>query len=330
MLSYEHSLVALNEQSEALLANKPTEPAKPSPPTIQAPAFEPIPYPNIAVPDFGMSPWYRWAIVCIIASVIAFVFSFVIGTTTLTSSYGDISTASYIGGLSGFLVWLAIALAIKGFLGNDNRSEKYIKRMQNSPKYKQQCAQIDAQNAVLYQNAAFQAQRSYKQNCMDYEKKIIPNYQMCLQEYEATLLPQWEQSLSSLQNEILQTQQNLDQAYAANILPYEYRNLDALEFLARYMESSQCDLQTAIAQYEKTKSDELIREMIASQEDQAYEMQQLIAEQQQTIGELQDQLSETQRAANSAKHWSMANTALSGYTAYKTRKIGKKLEEDSD
>lgn len=328
--SYERMLMSLKEQAESLQANRPAAPAKPVPPALQPPIFQPIPYPNIIVPDFGMSPWYRWAIICIVTAIITFILSLIVAPLILTAPYRTNSIGALAGGLSGLLIWLAIVLALKGFFGDDKRFERYIDRIQNSSNYKQQCAQIDAQNAVMYQNAAAHAQATYEQDCIDYDKNVIPDYQVRTREYESVLLPQWEQTRNELLNKALQTKQELDTIYGANIIPYEYRNFDALEFLVPYMESSQSSLQEAIAQYEKKKSDELIHDMIASQEDQAYEMQQIMEDQRRTIEELQDQLDETQRAAQSAKHWSMAGTALSGYAAYKSHKIGKQLEEKDD
>lgn len=310
---------------------KPRKPKHPSPPKQEPVSYTHIPYPAIEMPDFGMSPWYRVSLISLLVIAVYICLFFLTLCTPASDPILSIpyapETIASLGGFCGLLAWFAVVSFLIGFLGNDKRPDRYQEKAQASPEYIRQCQEIDALNAQAQKRAQAEAAQRHQQALHHYNTSVIPEYNKKLQEYHDVALPQWEELSQKAKRGIQLTEEKLANAYAQSPLPHDYRNLEALEFIVPYMETSHCGLQDAIKAYELKRVNELFRQTMQVYAQQTSDMQEALEDQQELIEQLGDQLDDTNESIKSQKRWNMASTALAGYAAYKSRKIGKQIDE---
>lgn len=328
-LTYEQLLHDLREKMEEIKQIKPAPPTKPTPPKLREAQFTPLPYPEIQVPDLGPSPRYQKAKHFAVNGIILVTVPFILMGFM---PYGSIVVPllSILAFIGPFLLFAAAVYCVIGFFGGDDRYDAYRASVQATPEYQQMCARTDAANAQAYQQAQAQAQQVHQQALQQYETVTLPAYQADLERFEKEIYPKWASAVEHCQNAMHLGEEELKRIYAARIIPEDYRTIPALTFIASYLGSSQASLSEAIAQYDAKVTNDLLRQTMSMYQNQAQTMQDMIEEQAMTLDELGDQLDDVHREARNSKRWSIAGTALAGYGAYKTRKIGKILEEESD
>lgn len=120
---------------------------------------------------------------------------------------------------------------IKGIFGGGNLfgdHEKEVKaeeeRIRNSPEYQQQCAAIDE----AYQKRVAFAEEQYQANLKQYQEVILPRYEQGFSAWQR----QHEEKLTAFKTELEQLEKELAEHYAATqIVPVQYRKIDALSFI---------------------------------------------------------------------------------------------------
>lgn len=317
----------LRQSIERLLQEKPCEPTRPEPPAIMPARFTPIPYPEVKVPYLGWQPSTKLAIGSLIASALSVIIAFGFGWSDFRIPLVDASPTAIFGGASGLFVWLAIVLALKSIFGSDNRYEKRAARIKSSPEYIRQCQEIDARNAQSFQIAQGEAEQRYQQSIAQYDSQFIPTYEAALLEYQTVSLPTWEAAMDTMKAELAKAEEALGEVYARNVIPEEYRNLDALSYLSTYMGTSQCDLATAITSYDRAQLNVLMHETLAESLKLLAQMGETVETQNEVIEDLEAKIDAAQDSLDKSRYWDMANTAIAGYAALKARKVGKKLDE---
>lgn len=338
-LTYEQLLHDLREKMEEIQQIKPTPPKKPAPPRLKEAQFTPLPYPEIPVPDLGPSSWRKRARALAIAGLAVLTIPFILYgiMVTFPTLFGLVlSGSSALGVLFCFffigpalLIGALICRIADAFTAGD-RHAAYCTRVQATPEYQQMCARTDAANAQAYQRAQAQAQQAHQQALQQYETVTLPAYQADLERFEKEIYPKWTSAVKHCQNAMRLGEEELKRIYAAKIISEDYRTILALTFIASYLGSSQASLSEAIAQYDAKVTNDLLRQTMSMYQNQAQAMQDMIEEQAMALDDLGDQLEDVHKEARNSKRWSIAGTALAGYGAYKTRKIGKELEEESD
>lgn len=170
----------LRQSIGQLLREKPRVPRRPDPPTMEAPRFIPIPYPEVNIPYLGWQTSSKLAIGSLIAAMVSFIIAFGFGWSDFRIPVLNATPTIMLGGASGLFVWLAIVLALKSVFGSDNRYEKRAARIKSSPEYLRQCQEIDERNTRLSQLAQREAEKRYQQSVAQYDSQFIPAYEAAL------------------------------------------------------------------------------------------------------------------------------------------------------
>lgn len=316
----------LRQSIGQLLKEKPSVPRRPDPPTMEASGFIPIPYPEVNIPYLGWQTSSKLAIGSLIAAMVSFIIAFGFGWSDLRIPVLNATPTMMLGGASGLFVWLAIVLALKSIFGSDNRYEKRAARIKSSPEYLRQRQEIDARNAQLSALAQSEAEKRYQQSVAQYDSQFIPAYEVALLEYQTVSLPTWEAAMGTAKAELAKAEKTLNAAYGKNVIPEEYRKLDALSYIGTYMDTSQCDLATAITSYDRAQLNALMQETLSDSLELLAQMGETVETQNEAIEELETKIDAAQDSLDKSRYWDLANTAIAGYAALKARKVGKKLD----
>jgi len=283
----EDSIKTLQSDEVQLQISKPQEPKLPIEPKLEKVSAGIIPYPPIN-PTVN-PPWF--------------------------TNIGIIIVASLIFLPAGILLY---------FLGKKEKErlvQQKTAEIQNSFDYKRKCEEIDEQNRQRQAQLDKELHEKYTQRYEEY-KKSLPKYDEDVQHHKTVAIPEWNEEVAVLGTALTETKSALQELYSKNIVPLQYRNHSALQWLALFLGTSEFDLKTAIERYDTY----IMQVQQRLQIDIAKAQLQLAQEQlsnQQYNNWLQEQLVELSEQGNSTlqsiSNYTKVNTALNAYQANDTR-----------
>lgn len=220
--------------------------------TLSEEEFSPIPDPPVCVeiertyPEVKTRVKYNWIMALI--PLIVFVVLLTVGSLLFFSAISAISLIAI--PLFFFaLIWPIIYY----FAIVKPKKRKDIEEQIASPEYQSICMQLNQQ----FDAQQYQANMEYNNAVMIYNNQVIPRYQQALAQWTAQHNNAIQQAQASLQN----AKSNLESLYTQSMLiPFQYRNIEALQYIYQTISTSTCDIMFAIQSYESN------RNLIAQQE----------------------------------------------------------------
>ncbi|NMP37699.1 MAG: hypothetical protein GX051_06180 [Clostridiales bacterium] len=166
-----------------------------------------------------------------------------------------------------FLPWFFIYY----FVIYKKDKEADIEAIKNSDAYKSQCQAIDKR--VAERQAALDLE--YKNNVNEYNNVIIPQYNHDLEAWTKKR----EEEITVVSNELSDAEKKLCDCYnSTKILPVQYRNISAIEYIYDMISTSNYDIKQAIDLYDRNEQRKI--------DEQRLEEQRLLNEQQQRANQL--------------------------------------------
>lgn len=142
--------------------------------------------------------------------------------------------------------------------------ENYVST--DDPRYIAKCAELDAQ----YDEKDLALKQEYTAEKDKYDTETLPNYQKDLDAWNA----QHEQELQALQDDLSNSRTRLASIYAdTKIVPMQYRNIDALEYIYNMISTSDYDVTYAINSYDTHRQRMLDTERMKIEEARLQEQQ---------------------------------------------------------
>lgn len=161
-----------------------------------------------------------------------------------------------------FLPWIAIYY----FGIYKKQQEVDIERIRYSEEYRNECARLDAE----YEARQIEANKQYELQKKQFDTEIMPKYQRDLDAWNA----QHEQELQALQDDLSNSKNRLASIYAdTKIVPMQYRNIDALEYIYNMISTSDYDVTYAINSYDTHRQRMLDTERMKIEEARLQEQQ---------------------------------------------------------
>ena len=149
--------------------------------------------------------------------------------------------------LYGFVMVVAMwGTPIAYLIKRSNAIKREEDEIRNSDEYKAQCIKIDEETARKNK----EANKKYLQEMKQYEETVLPQYEKELSLWTEKHNRQIEQIKTELQS----TQENLDKTYDTNVIPKQYRSIEAWSYLDDIMSTSTFDIAQAIEDYNKHRS----------------------------------------------------------------------------
>ncbi|WP_251178690.1 hypothetical protein [Adlercreutzia agrestimuris] len=315
----ENKLAELNKQLNKLNVQPPApnEPPMPQRPVVE---YDRIPYPSIEAPK---QPYPKVYLLLLGASVLSIIF----GVPMAVS--GNMLLGAPLALFGSPLVWIIIVSA--GFSKRNRMQEEAIEEIRHSEPYVAECRRIDSDNNIRQLEAENEADRRYEKLLETYNNVALVAYQDELKHYQDVVLPSWETERNELLEVIMCVRKTLEEVYAVNIVPGNYRNLAAMTFISAFMGTSSYDLKFAIERFDKDVDLTLARKSAETAEKtlEVMDAMKLVAEQ--TMRETQYQsylaessneyLSEGNHLLRQTKNWTMADTAMHGYDLVRQHKL---------
>lgn len=150
-----------------------------------------------------------------------------------------------------------------------------IERIRNSEEYKAKCAALDME--CDKQQAIFD--KEYEEKKQNYDTETLPQYEKALSEWKK----QHQVRVDQTREELHLAQKELHELYdTTKIVPVQYRNITALQYICDMVLSSDYDVKEAIENYDKkTQRDLNVMQIQAQQQanELAYEQNALLDEQ---------------------------------------------------
>ena len=141
-----------------------------------------------------------------------------------------------------------------------------IERIRNSPEYQAQCTQIDAD----YDRQQEELNKEYEALKNEYDTVTIPDYQQKLNAWT----DKHDQEIFNIMHQIDTAKENLEAIYSeTKIVPMQYRNLDALEYIYNMVSTSDYDVTYAINNYDTHRQRQLDTERMHIEEARLQEQQ---------------------------------------------------------
>ena len=239
----EDRLAKLRTERINLNNSKPRQPLPPAKPQELHYTITPKPYPpinpTVDVPSFWKSGVY-------IAG--AGLGLFFISSILLDSSFFMIPLL-----IGVFCFPAALAVTVYKFFQIQNIKKQQIQErtewIRNTPEYQNECRRIDEENRINQEQMNKDLHEKYLKELEAYQTSYR-QYEINIEEYNSILIPIWSQEISKLDEAISSTQTALDEVYSNNIIPNQYRNINALSYIATFMNTSEYDLKFAIERYD--------------------------------------------------------------------------------
>lgn len=320
----EERISELQRDKEQLYDNKPHKPTKPTMPKEPAQPekveISPLPYPTIT-PDQIQMPgkWKRVLIVSLIVATVAQVIPF-IGML--------ISLILYIGG-----IYYTIKIYRQERAEKKRLQAESVERIRNSAEYREKCQEIDEQNRIRQAQKDEEIHNKYVQRYAEYQMAMqqyeenTKQYDADVRVYEEEQIPEWKEERESLRTAMDDTQNTLQEVYNRNIIPVQYRKLEALVYLAVFLNTSQYDLKFAIENYNQYIIQRKQDRQIDLQEAQLQIARETLSNQQYAnwLHEQSIEMSEQgNKTLKSISNWQKADISYRMYEKYKNRKARKK------
>lgn len=147
----------------------------------------------------------------------------------------------------------AIAVTAYKYFQIQNLKKQQIQErtewIRNTPEYQNECRRIDEENRICQEQMDKDLHEKYLKELEAYQTSY-KQYESNLEEYNSTLIPNWSQEVSKLDEATSSTQSALNEVYSRNIIPDQYRNINALSYIATFMNTSEYDLKFAIERYD--------------------------------------------------------------------------------
>ena len=138
-----------------------------------------------------------------------------------------------------FWPWIAIYY----FAIYKKEREADIQRIRNSEEYQNKCRQLDAE----YDVKQLEANNQYELQKRVFDTETMPNYQRNLNTWNI----KHKQELDDIKNDISISKNQLTTIYnETKIVPMQYRNIDALEYIYNLVSTSDYDITYAINNYD--------------------------------------------------------------------------------
>ena len=150
-----------------------------------------------------------------------------------------------------------------------------IERIRNSEEYKAKCAALDAE--FDKQQESFN--KEYEEKKRIYDTETLPQYEKALHEWEE----QHKEKVDKTRKELHAAQKELHEIYnTTKIVPVQYRNITALQYICDMVSTSDYDVKEAIESYDKKTQRDLNVMQIQAQQtanELAYEQNALLDKQ---------------------------------------------------
>lgn len=162
------------------------------------------------------------------------------------------------------IFWPWIAIYYFGIYKKQQAAD--IERIRNSEEYRNECARLDAE----YDARQIEANNQYELQKKQYDTETMPNYQRNLNAWNI----KHEQEIDDIKNDISASKNKLASIYAdTKIVPMQYRNIDALEYIYNMVSTSDYDVTYAINSYDTHRQRMLDTERMRIEEARLQEQQ---------------------------------------------------------
>lgn len=323
----EERLSELKKDREELRNQKPRKPVEPSEPHLEKEEVSPIPYPDEEPDNIEMSGnWKKILILSFVAPVILGIIAWIL------------VHIPFIGGMLSVLIsalgtvafWGGIVMTVKEYrrARKEKKSleEASVIRKKNSDEYKQKCAEIDEENKKRQAKKDQELHDKYVKRYAQYEENM-KQYKADVENYEQVLIPEWNEEDNALITVMNDTHDALQEVYSRNIIPIQYRKLEALVYLATFLNTSEYDLKFAIENYNQYVSQCKQDTQISLQQIQIRIMRETLSNQQ-YANWLHEQVLDMSEQANdtlkSISNWQKADVAYRTYEQIKANRARKK------
>lgn len=319
----EDKIAKLENDNKRIRTNRPKEPALPIEPQPEQQKVQLLPYPPIN-PIVNMAKgWWKKGVIVYGIGIIGVIISVI-----LSSASGDF--LAFIGTIFYFISGLAmpggtivILLELKkAYDAKKKLKAQYTEDIRSSAEYIRSCAEIDEQNRQRQAQLDNDLHDRYTQRYEDYKKAML-QYEADVKHHKDVEIPEWTEDLTILDTALTDAKNALQELYERNIIPFQYRNISALLYLALFLGTSEYDLKTAIERYDTYVMQLQQREQI----DVAKAQAQLAAEQlqnQQYANWLNEQLVDLNEKGNntlkSISNWQKADVSVRMWDRHQRQK----------
>lgn len=323
----EERLSELKKDREKLRNQKPRKPIEPSEPHLKKEKVSPIPYPEEKPDIIKMSG--NWKIILILSLAAPYILGIIGLILAYIPFVGEIfSVMIYI--LGTIAVWGGIIMTVMEY----RRARKEKKSLEeasviskkNSDEYKQKCAEIDEENKKRQAKKDQELHDQYIKRYAQYVENM-KQYKADVQNYEQVLIPEWNEEANALITVMNNTHDALQEVYSKNIIPIQYRKLEALVYLATFLNTSEFDLRFAIENYNHYVSQCKQDTQISLQQTQIRIMREIVSNQK-YANWLHEQVLNMSEQANdtlkSISNWQKADVAYRTYEQIKINRARKK------
>ena len=315
----EERLKELKGQKESLQSNKPIKPSAPIEPQLEHEKVAPIPYPEVNAKQMQVkSEWKKYLIFSPICIIVAYTLVFAFFSVPV------LTTIFSILGVAGF--WGGIIYALKLRKKEKTEREEKVKEILNSAEYKQKCKEIDEQNRKNQEIKDEELHNKYVERYQAFEK-AKEQYANDIKEYNEYEIPAWEEENTALSLALNETKDVLQSVYDKNIIPFQYRRIEALAYLASFLNTSRYDLKEALTRYDNFVTQLNQQKQISLAEAQLEIMQETLQNQQYANWLNEQTLNMAEQGndiLNSIGKWQKADIAYRTYTSVKDKRAMKK------
>lgn len=327
----EERLAELRNDRDDLHKQKPRKPIEPQKPNLEKEKVSIVPYP-VVTPDKVEMPgnWKKMLIVSFASSIICnFLGQIIAGIPFIGMLSGLVILAGMFACLGGIV--MTIKVYRKEKQEKKDLEEASVIRKKNSVEYKNKCTEIDEENRKNQAQKDQELHERYLKRYARYEEDM-KKYESDVENYEQILLPEWDKEDLALITAMNDTNDALKEVYNKNIIPVQYRKLEALVYLATFLNTSEYDLKFAIENYNQYVSQCKQDMQISLQQIQIRIMRETLANQQ-YANWLQEQVLDMSEQANdtlkSISNWQKADVAYRTYEQIKANRARKKAKRNS-
>lgn len=304
----EEQLILLKNEEDNLLIDKPSSPKRPPEPIKVDITPTRIPYPEIKPDKVNIFlPSKRIIYIALACTILTIIGGFF----------------SVLGAFGWFMIFpLYLFDVYKAYQNKKKCEQEYIDNVKKSAEYRKKCEEIDRQNYEAQINADKEAQSTYNEIRKQWESSY-EQYQKDLEDYNNIYLPNWNDRFTSLKTATDETKKSLQEVYNTNILPIQYRNRNAVAYLAVFLNTSEYDLKYAIERYDTYVMQTAQRMQISIANAQLQVAHEQLRNQQYSnwLNEQSLEIAENSNATlRSINNWQKADIALREYRRHKSRR----------